>query len=550
LKKTYLFFLVFLCQIGFTQTQLTETQKLAATCKIWGFLKYYHPNVADGSKKWDEQLFIILPQVEKATNQEEFSAVISKWIDTIGNVKKLKTDNSNAKVAYFTKNLNSKWIDNFYVFSKILSKKLRYIEANKYQGKQYYVQYDLNSSSLLKFDNEIKYSNFKWTDKNLRLLAFFRYWNYVEYFFPYKYQMDQKWDIVLDEMLPKFINSESEVNFHLAIKELTSKLNDTHASFGTNKLFEYFGDKWMPITIKIIDKKLIVTGFQNDSLAKIDDYKIGDVISKIEGKPITQFIKENQKYVEGSNESAVLDKFYWVFLIGKSDTSEIEFTRGENTSTKIIKRYKYQDLKIQFPKKEKWKLLSENIGYVNLGELEISDVPIMMEKIKSAKSIIFDIRNYPRNTNYAIAEYLNPEPKEFVKFIDPDLSYPGRYIWRQEIEKCGKKNPDYYKGKVILLVNEKTMSHAEYTAMCLKVAPNVTVIGSQTAGADGANARFQIIKGIQTSFTCYGVFYPNKKETQRIGIVPDIFVEQTIQGIAECRDEILERAIQFVNKNN
>ena len=73
MKKTILLLILILTQTIFSQTKLTEIQKLATTCKVWGFLKYYHPNVADGRKNWDEQLFIILPQVEKAQTKEEFS---------------------------------------------------------------------------------------------------------------------------------------------------------------------------------------------------------------------------------------------------------------------------------------------------------------------------------------------------------------------------------------------------------------------------------------------------------------------------------------------
>ncbi|HEU0125413.1 MAG TPA: S41 family peptidase, partial [Flavobacterium sp.] len=87
---------------------------------------------------------------------------------------------------------------------------------------------------------------------------------------------------------------------------------------------------------------------------------------------------------------------------------------------------------------------------------------------------------------------------------------------------------------------------AEFTAMSIQTAPDVTIIGSQTAGADGNVCSFQIVKGFYTAFSGIGVFYPNKKETQRIGIVPDIEVKPTILGIQQGRDEILERAILFV----
>ena len=35
-------------------------------------------------------------------------------------------------------------------------------------------------------------------------------------------------------------------------------------------------------------------------------------------------------------------------------------------------------------------------------------------------------------------------------------------------------------------------------------------------------------------------------ETQRIGIIPDIEAKPTIKGIQEGRDEVLERAILFI----
>ncbi len=81
MKKIILFLIVFSIQLTFAQ-QLTETEKLATTCKVWGFLKYYHPNVASGKFNWDEQLFAILPKVEQANTKGEFSKVLENWIDS------------------------------------------------------------------------------------------------------------------------------------------------------------------------------------------------------------------------------------------------------------------------------------------------------------------------------------------------------------------------------------------------------------------------------------------------------------------------------------
>ncbi|RZJ52326.1 MAG: peptidase S41 [Flavobacterium sp.] len=544
MRKTILFLILFITQIGFANSTITENQKLAATCKIWGFLKYYHPNVASGKFNWDQQLFDILPKVEEAKTDADFSNVMENWIASLGEVKAYKAETSTEKVDYFDKNFDLSWTQKTKFFSKSLSQKLKFIEENKIQGQQYYVE------KGIEFKNETEYEKFDDKDKNVRLLVLFRFWNYVEYFFPYKYQMDQKWDLTLNEFLPRTINPASEIDYYLSLKEFSAKLNDSHASFGANKLFAKFGSNFIPFEVKFIDNKAIVTGFVNDSLSKINDVKIGDVITKIEGKPIGDLIKENQKYIEASNYPAMLNAIYWAIFNGNTNTAEIEFIREGKTAVKSVNRYPYKKLKVNYENnKEKYKLLENDIGYTNMGALAVEDVPAMMENFKNTKAIIFDIRSYPHNTNYSIAEYLNPKPVEFVKSIDADLTSPGRFIWRKnaELSNCGKVNPDYYKGNVIILVNEKSISHSEYSAMTLQVAPKATIIGNQTAGADGYNYRFQIIKGLWSSFTCYGVFYPNKKEAQRIGIVPDIEVNQTIKGIQEGKDEILDRAILFAN---
>ncbi|PIF32387.1 C-terminal processing protease CtpA/Prc [Flavobacterium sp. 9] len=541
MKRILALILILLFQNSFSKP-INEAQKLAATCKVWGFLKFYHPNVTDGSKNWDEQLFQVLPKVEEAQSAEAFSLVIENWIISLGEIKKYEVPKSTVKKESFDKNFNLSWISKSDLFSKSLSKKLKFIEENRIQGKQFYY----TSDPYIKVQNEIKYPDFKWTDKNLRLLALFRYWNQMEYFFPYKYKMDENWDNVLIEMLPRFIAPESEKDFVLAMREISVKLDDTHASTQTGKMFDYFGDKFTPFDVVFIDNKAVVVNLKNDSLAKVDDVRIGDVITKVEGKTVENLINENLKYAEGSNKPAILKNIYWAVFNGKTETFEIEFNRNNNTSVKTIKRYKYQNLKIQFKDEEKWKLLEDNIGYIDVESIKADELPGVMAQFKNTKAIVFDARKYPQEPNIEedIAQYLYPEEKAYAKFIDVDLTYPGKFTWRED-QKTGKANPDYYKGKVIILENEKTQSHGEHLVMCLQAAPNATIIGSQTAGADGGTCRYEIIKGYATIFTGFGIFYPNRKETQRIGIVPDIEVKPTILGIQEGKDEILDRAILF-----
>ncbi len=127
MKKVILLFLFVCSQTIFSFNKFTETEKLAATCKIWGFLKYYHPKVANGELNWDNQLLEKLPLIEKAQTKEEFSLILENWIDDLGPVKEIAPIAIPKEVKFFDKNFDLSWF-NDKLFSKKLSKKIKFIE--------------------------------------------------------------------------------------------------------------------------------------------------------------------------------------------------------------------------------------------------------------------------------------------------------------------------------------------------------------------------------------------------------------------------------------
>jgi C-terminal processing protease CtpA/Prc len=98
----------------------------------------------------------------------------------------------------------------------------------------------------------------------------------------------------------------------------------------------------------------------------------------------------------------------------------------------------------------------------------------------------------------------------------------------------------------VILVDEITQSSAEYHAMAFRAVPGAIVVGSTTAGADGNVSTVPLPGGLSSLFSGIGVFYPDHRPTQRVGIVPDVVVTPTIEGIRAGRDEVLERAIRLI----
>jgi C-terminal processing protease CtpA/Prc len=195
----------------------------------------------------------------------------------------------------------------------------------------------------------------------------------------------------------------------------------------------------------------------------------------------------------------------------------------------------------------KWRVLDGNIGYVHMGLLLQSDVPAMWAAVANTRAIVFDVRNYPQGTMYLIAQRLNPLAVPFVRFAQPRYDRPGTMAESVALSAGpASPNPDYYRGKVILLGDERTQSHAEFTMMALRTAPDVTVVGSPTAGADGDVSLIALPGGITTYFSGLGIYYPDGSPTQRVGIVPDIVALPTIAGIQNDEDEVLEKALSLV----
>jgi len=105
-----------------------------------------------------------------------------------------------------------------------------------------------------------------------------------------------------------------------------------------------------------------------------------------------------------------------------------------------------------------------------------------------------------------------------------------------------------YPYKVVVIVNEYTQSQAEDHTFFYYLAPQVTIIGSTTAAANGAVFTFPLPGGITTSMTGLGMYYPDGTCMQRIGVKIDEEIKPTIAGIKSGRDEPLERAISIVKR--
>ena len=511
--------------------------------RVWGFLKYHHPEIAAGNYNWDYELFRFLPKYMQALTRSDRSTLLVDWIGSLGQLEKCESCEISAENVYVSTDLT--WIEKQ---SEDLRNALLTVYDSRAQGENFYVRINPNNGSPV-FTNENGHSQMAYPDDGFRLLALFRYWNMVNYFFPSKYLMDYDWGLALKKFIPVIVDAKNELEYELAFLEIVEHIQDSHAYLGgaADQIRAWKGLYFPSVKVNFVEGKLIVTGYHNPSLIGKEGLKVGDIITEINGESIEEIIEKKSKYFPGSNHPTKLRNISSDILRSNSRELSIKYISKDSIEqTKIIDLHPIDSLEVSQRKIERsYKMINDSIGYITLETIKDEDIAPIKSQFTNNKGIIIDLRNYPAlNVAYKLGEYFVSSQTPFAKFSVGMVGNPGTFYLSNSMVL--KNNGEFYKGKLVVLVNEVTQSLGEFIAMSLRAGNNTTVMGSTTAGADGDVSTVILPGGLQTAMSGVGVYYPDGSETQRVGIVPDILVTPTIEGIRGGRDELLEKAIRVI----
>lgn len=569
--------------------KLSEVQQknLHTLAKVWGFAKYRHPDITAGNINWDAELFRVMPKVLEATTKEEAGDIMTTWLNQFPfqvNILSKEQEDLYRQVKEKTYlDVEYSWIKNRQVLGNNLADYLENLSEVKVtdndNGYAVFEEVDIvNVSSDSFMDNSINYE-----DTGMRLLGLFRYWNIIEYFYPYKNLMDEDWDQVLYDKIPELALQSDKESYVLSIANLTTYIHDSHGFFDDNfkVLLQHFGAYKVKASIFNIDDQIVIAGREDKS-----PLKVGDIVVSIDGTSIEKIIEECNKYISVSDKNRFTNAFDYYLLRSTKEIAEIEVIRnGEKLSLNVPCYYnsKYDVKRLGQDEKSGF-MGDKKIGYINIATLKSGDLDKLMKKFKGTEGLIIDVRysnsKMSEYINYPIGEYIKPEVSEYQQFYSSNSFEPGKFLKStsnssgrgfiaEQLDKgidsttfskifdngiirtsLGKVKDRYqYNGKVIILMNECTQSVLETMVMSFMDAPNATVIGTPSAGANGNKMDIILPGCIQTSISGLAVTYMDGSQTQRIGLKPDITVKQTVKGIAEGKDEVIEKAIELILKN-
>ncbi|MCD4747082.1 MAG: T9SS type A sorting domain-containing protein [Bacteroidales bacterium] len=513
--------------------------RLFYVCKAWGHVKYYHTEIANGSVNWDDALINTLCGIKNAPDNISFNDSLLTMLSLAGSMG-VSPDPLPSIPDSLNNNNDYSWIQNP-IFSDTARTFLDTIRARFRPQNNVYVDEAYPGGNPI-FDNDDLYTsgqNFPTEEK--RILALFRYWNIIHYFYPYKYIMDQNWDTTLVEFIPQVIESYDALSYHLAFKKLTTRINDSHAFFYSPTYWNWLGNGYTPFLARFIENEMVITKV----LPQIVEVDVGDILKEIDGQNIYELRDSLREFAHGSNNEFIEKEINEIILKGSNGSFSITVDNGTNIHSETLYRNNSNYNQLQTNTNPVWKDTIINgtcsFGVVDMGKLEIADISSMFSDLWDTDAIIFDLRNIPNNTLWYIVDYLYESSIHIANFTVPDITYPGRLYWKETNIGTGTTNP--YTGHIIILFDERTQSQAEYTCMGLEQFPDAIKIGSTTAASDGNIAAIYLPGNIDAFATFLGTYYPDYTPTQRIGIIPDFEVYPTILGIRSNHDEVMEFAL-------
>ncbi|MFY9630561.1 MAG: S41 family peptidase [Candidatus Cybelea sp.] len=406
--------------------------------------------------------------------------------------------------------------------------------------------------------NDMADRRYYFPDEPHRVLAVFKIYNVIRYFFPYRDLMHEDWDALTLRAIGDVRAARDERAYFQAIQRYYAHIRDGHGFVGGAPIGELFGGS-VPWTSRYLHGQVVVTGIIDPLACRDAGVRIGDIVTAVNGVPIQRALAAQRPFANGSTPQSV--DLNLVNTIGTN-----VFSGPRNTTLTVTIRHPGSSAGhtahllrttgfIRHPRGGPIvRVLPENVGYVDLDRLELSAVDSMFATLKNTRAIVFDDRGYPLGTAWPIAPRLTARNKvegALFNMLDvsavqvendegafPVLSFSNFY---QMLDAAS--GPRYLK-PVVVLIDERAVSQAEHSALFLEAAAHPTFVGTPTAGANGDVTQFAVPGGITLAFSGLGVRHADGAQLQRVGIVPEVRVEPSAADLAAGRDVVLEAGLR------
>lgn len=405
-----------------------QVENLALLAKVWGFAKYHHLGVVQGNQNWDYELFRAIPAVLGAVDRGAAANAVLTWLDKLGAVPSCGPCAQPPSEAQLLP--DNAWIGDAVGLGPALSNRLVAIHMNRpASGVQRYVSFVPNVGNP-DFTREARYALLAAPDAGYRLLALIRFWNIIQYWFPYRDVTEESWEGVLREFIPTMMRPMTGDEYRLALILLIARIHDTHANIWSDlRVQPPTGTDEAPVILRFVDGRPVVTGYSHDQYGPATGLDVGDEIHSIGGVSVESIVDSLRAYYPASNEAARLRDMARKLTRGTGSVS-LEGVGASGAFSTAVPRVQRSALSLESAYTHDlpgptFRMLTDSVAYLKLSSAQAASVADYIQQAEGAEVLVIDIRNYPNEfVVFALGAHLVAAPEAFARFTKADPSRP------------------------------------------------------------------------------------------------------------------------------
>jgi carboxyl-terminal processing protease len=370
------------------------------------------------------------------------------------------------------------------------------------------------------------------------------------------------WNAVRKQYAPRVKKVKSDGEFYVLLEAMLGELKQSHYGIippnvyvaedeGAGVLHE--GETGL--TVQLVENQAVITRVAPNSPAEKAGLRPGYAITQIDGKPVEEILSKIrirklapveerlQVYIAlrvrlsgNLNEKRTLQ---YLDANDKPQAAELGFYKPEG---KMEKLGEMPAMRTEFEKRR----LAGNIGYIRFNLFLIPVMEPVKEAIrefKDAPGIIIDLRGNLGGIGYMSVGIAG-------ELFDKRVSLGTMKLRQGDLRLAVFPQSEPYKGSVVILTDEASISTSEIMAGGLQELGRAIVVGRATPGMVLPSQFERLPGGARMQFVFADYKTPKGIMLEGRGVMPNIPVNLTRRELLEKGDPTLEIAIEQIVKRS
>ncbi|HEX3127116.1 MAG TPA: S41 family peptidase [Thermoanaerobaculia bacterium] len=363
-------------------------------------------------------------------------------------------------------------------------------------------------------------------------------WGIFQHLHPELSPDDPAWRAALRPALATADSRDREA-FLRSMRALLAPLHDSRANIVPPKGGLYGA---LPLAWEVAEGRLVVTGVVEGT----QGIRPGDVVEALDGRPALEVLAAEEALASAGTPEARQWQALESLLFGpKGSRMTLRLQGGSEIA--LTRETPYEKLPVGTPLQP----VAEprpGVLYIDLGRIEEEDLEALTPRLAAAKGIVFDLRR-GRNVSTVLLSHLIDRTAASSKWQVPVVMAPDHrdVEWMTTFWTIEPKAPRF-RGRVAFLADGRSDGYAETLLTMIEAYKMADIVGARSGGSNGPMNRADLPGGWRLTWSGQRVLKHDDSPLQGIGVAPTVPAYRTLRGIAEGRDEVVERALAAVGR--